>query len=86
MKTTVDIPDLLLEDAMKFSGAKTKKEAILVALEKYNHKMRVEAALKLKGSIPDFPSNDEIEAEDIKQSQARAKTWKARSHVSDSHR
>jgi hypothetical protein len=84
MKTTIDIPDQLLEDAMRYSGAKTKKEAVLKAVEEYNHRNKVEAFLKLRGSMPDFPSNDEIEAVDLKDAVVNSKSWKlsdaARSH------
>ena len=33
MKTTVDIPDKMLRDAMRHTKAKTKREAIVKALE-----------------------------------------------------
>jgi Arc/MetJ family transcription regulator len=35
MKTTIDIPDAALADAMRFTGAKTKREAVVKALEGY---------------------------------------------------
>jgi hypothetical protein len=76
MKTTIDIPDQLLEDAMRYSGAKTKKEAVLKAVEEYNHRNKVEAFLQLRGSMPDFPSNDEIETVDLKDAVVNSKSWK----------
>ena len=66
MKTTIDIPERALEDAIRFTGAKTKREAILTALEDFNRRMRVEALIEMAGSMPDFPSNEEVEAADIK--------------------
>jgi Arc/MetJ family transcription regulator len=65
MKTTIDIPDELLADAMRFTGAKTKREAVVRAMEDFNRARKVEALLKLAGSIPNFPTNDEIEAGDL---------------------
>jgi Arc/MetJ family transcription regulator len=65
MKTTIDIPDDVLADAMRFTGAKTKREAVVKAMEDFNRARKVEALLKLAGSIPDFPTNDEIEAGDL---------------------
>ncbi|MFT4176404.1 MAG: type II toxin-antitoxin system VapB family antitoxin [Luteolibacter sp.] len=66
MKTTVDIPEKVLADAMRFSKAKTKREAILTAMEEYNRRQRVEAFIReTAGAFPDFPSNDEIEAADV---------------------
>ena len=36
MKTTIDIPEKVMSEAIKHTGAKTKKEAIVTAVEKYN--------------------------------------------------
>jgi hypothetical protein len=36
MKTTVDIPDRELEDAIRFTGARTKREAIVTAIGDFN--------------------------------------------------
>ena len=33
MKTTIDIPDATMEQAMKFTGAKTKREAVVTAMD-----------------------------------------------------
>ena len=41
MKTTIDIPEKMLEEALKYTGAKTKKEAVLTAIEKYNKLRRL---------------------------------------------
>ena len=65
MKTTIDIPEKALEDAMRFTGAKTKREAVVAALEDFNRRKHVEALIEMAGSFPEFPSNDEIEAQDI---------------------
>jgi len=65
MKTTIDIPEKALEDAMRFTGAKTKREAVVTALEEYNRRQRVEELLALGGAFPDFPTNEQIEAGDI---------------------
>lgn len=65
MKTTIDIPEKELEDAMRFTGAKTKREAVVKALEEFNRRKGVEALIAMAGSFPDFPTNDEIEAADL---------------------
>ena len=36
MKTTIDIPEKALADAMRYTGAKTKREAVVKALEEFN--------------------------------------------------
>jgi Arc/MetJ family transcription regulator len=67
MKTTIDIPDQALADAMRFTGAKTKREAVVKALEEFNRLKRVDDFMKLAGTWPNFPTNDEIEAADVEE-------------------
>lgn len=50
MKTTIDIPDDLLQEAMKHSGAKTKKEAVVTAVADYNRRRRMAALTRHLGS------------------------------------
>jgi len=64
MKTTIDIPDAALADAMRFTGAKTKREAVVKALESYNRQHRVQDLVANFGTL-DFASNDQIEAGDL---------------------
>ena len=45
MKTTIDIPEKSLADAMRFIGAKTKREAVVKALEDFNRRQRAEALI-----------------------------------------
>ena len=64
MKTTIDIPDQALADAMRFTGAKTKREAVVKALEEFNRLQLVKEVVASFGTL-DFATNDEIEAGDI---------------------
>lgn len=41
MKTTIDIPIDALEEAMRHSGAKTKREAVVTAIRDYNRRQRI---------------------------------------------
>ena len=66
MKTTIDIPESALADAMRFTGAKTKREAVVKALEAYNRQQRVQDLVADFGTL-DFASNDEIEAGDLEE-------------------
>jgi Arc/MetJ family transcription regulator len=67
MKTTVDIPEDELKDAMRFTKAKTKREAVVKVLEDFNRRRRMAELVKCSGSFSDsFPTNEEIEAIDIK--------------------
>lgn len=67
MKTTIDIPDDELQDAMRFTRAKTKREAVVKILEEFNRRRRMAELVKYSGTFSDrFPTNDEIEAIDAK--------------------
>ena len=60
MKTTIDIPEAELEDAMRLLGAKTKREAVVTALWEFNRRRRMAGLIKHSGSC-DFDTNAEIE-------------------------
>ena len=65
MKTTVDIPENELKDAMRFTKAKTKREAVVKVLEEFNRRRRMAGLLKYSGTFSNrFPTNEEIEAVD----------------------
>jgi Arc/MetJ family transcription regulator len=65
MKTTIDIPENELRDAMRFTKAKTKREAVVKVLEEFNRRRRMADLVKYAGTFSDaFPTNDEIEARD----------------------
>jgi putative antitoxin of VapBC-like toxin-antitoxin system len=67
MKTTVDIPETELKDAMRFTKAKTKREAVVRVLEEFNRRRRMAELVKHSGTFSDsFPTNEEIEAVDAK--------------------
>lgn len=57
MKTTINIPDKSLLEAIKHTGAKTKREAVVAAVDDFNRRRRLEEmAERLHGSCPDFMS------------------------------
>ena len=67
MKTSIDIPEAVLADAMRYTHAKTKRDAVVRALEDFNRKQRMTQLIKYSGTFGDgFPDNDEIEAVDRK--------------------
>ena len=62
MKTTIDIPDITLEEAMKFTGAKTKRDAVVSAVEDFNRRHRLAAlAKRLRGSMPNFMTQKDLQ-------------------------
>ena len=71
MKTTIDIPDATLADAMRFTGAKTKREAVLRALDEYNRQQKVKQVIGSFGTW-DIATNDEIEAADVSEIETRS--------------
>jgi Arc/MetJ family transcription regulator len=50
VKTTIDIPEETLKDAMRFTGARTKREAVLIALEDLNRRMRMAELIRHAGT------------------------------------
>ncbi len=65
MKTTIDIPEKELTDAMRFTKAKTKREAVVKVLEDFNRRRRMAELVKYSGTFSDsFPTNEQIEAAD----------------------
>ena len=67
MKTTIDIPEDELKDAMRFTRAKKKREAVVRALEDFNRRRRMAELVKYSGTFShSFPTNDEIEAFDLR--------------------
>jgi Arc/MetJ family transcription regulator len=60
MKTTVDIPENLLKAAMRYSGASTKREAVLAALEDFNRRHQQADLIKYLGTLRDFITPEEL--------------------------
>ena len=61
MKTTVDIPDKELADAMKFTRAKTKREAIVTAIAEFNRRRRMSELTKYSGSSKSLMTTSELQ-------------------------
>ncbi len=51
MRTTLVIKDELLSEVKTLSGAKTKKDAVEIALEEFIRRRRARKLLELKGKI-----------------------------------
>jgi hypothetical protein len=62
MKTTVNIPDRELEEAMASIGARTKKEAVVAALVEFNRRRRLEGLAAQLGTFEGFPTPEDIES------------------------
>jgi hypothetical protein len=60
MKTTVDIPQDELEDAMRFTRARTKREAIVTAIADFNRRRRMAELVKRARSCAGLMTADEL--------------------------
>ncbi len=61
MKTTVEIPKEELEKLIAFTGAKTKKDAINVAVKSYNKQQRLAVLAEKLGTFDNFIDADELD-------------------------
>ena len=52
MRTTLDLPEDLMQDAMKVSHQKTKTAVIITALEDLVRKSRLQELRQFKGKVP----------------------------------
>ena len=62
MKTTVDIPDEELSDAIRFTRAKTKREAIVTAIADYNRRRRMMELVRYAGTCNELMTAEELQA------------------------
>lgn len=63
MKTTVDIPESDLADAMRFTQAKTKREAIVAAIQEFNRRRRMAELVKHAGTCADLITVEELQSQ-----------------------
>lgn len=60
MKTTLDIPDQELRDVVRFTKARTKREAVVTAVREYNQRKRLAALRKHAGVSETFMTVEEL--------------------------
>jgi len=51
MRTTLDLPNALVEEAMKFSHQRTKTAVLVTALEDFVRKNRIQGLKKFRGKV-----------------------------------
>ena len=51
MKTTLDLPQSLVEEAMKLSRQRTKTAVVIAALEDFVRKIRIQGLKKFRGKV-----------------------------------
>ena len=62
MKTTVDIPENELLDAIRFTGAKTKREAVVSAISDFNRRKRMAELIRYAGTCANLITPQELQA------------------------
>ena len=60
MRTNIDIDDKLMADAMKFTKAKTKGEAIITAITDYNHRHRSQQLTRFAGKLSKMMTKSDL--------------------------
>ena len=60
MKTTIDIPEKELQEAIRHTGAKTKREAVVTALTEFNRRRRLAKLVERFGTFEQFLSHDDL--------------------------
>ena len=63
MKITVDIPDQELEDLIKFTRAKTKREAVNLAIVDFNRRMRMANLIRHAGTCDNLVTPTELQVQ-----------------------
>lgn len=60
MKTTIDIPQEELKEAIKYTGAKTKRDAVVFAIKDFNKRKRLAELAGMLGTFKDFMTQDDL--------------------------
>ena len=60
MKTTIDIPENELQEVIKYTGAKSKKEAVVYAIRDFNKRHQLAEVAKILGTFDDFMTQDDL--------------------------
>ena len=60
MKTTIDIPEKELRDAMKYTGARSKREAVVAALVDFDRRQRLLRLTQQFGTFEELMTHEEL--------------------------
>ena len=60
MKTTLDLPEDLLAETIRRSGARTKREAVMRAMEEFNRRAKLAELADRLGDSDTFMSFEEL--------------------------
>ncbi len=60
MKTTIDIPDQELTEVIRLTGARTKREAVVIAISEFNRRKRLESLADSLGTFESLLTPQEL--------------------------
>jgi len=60
MKTSINLPSEELKSLLEFTGAKTKNQAINLAVKEFNRRQRLERLARKLGKFQEIMSADEL--------------------------
>ncbi|MCP3958334.1 MAG: type II toxin-antitoxin system VapB family antitoxin [bacterium] len=60
MKTSIDIPEEELEEALRHTRARTKREAVVTALTDFNRRRRLAKVVESFGTFEHFLTHEEL--------------------------
>lgn len=60
MKTTIDIPDALLNETIRFSRAKTKRDAVIAAMSDFNRRHRMAKLTRHLGTCKNMMTSEDL--------------------------
>jgi len=78
MRATLNIPDGLIEEVQKITGARTKTEAIVISLKEVIRKKRIENLLAMRGKVEIEDVSEEMEKLELKEMEENDKRWRDR--------
>jgi Arc/MetJ family transcription regulator len=60
MKTTIDIPEEVLEEVIRHTQARTKRDAVVTAISDFNQRKRLERLAEQLGTFENVVSLEEL--------------------------
>ncbi len=61
MKTTINIPDNMLQELMNNTEARTKREAVIAAISEYNRRKSMAQLTDMLGTFVNFMDKDDLD-------------------------
>ena len=78
MRTTLDLDENLVKELMAVTGAKTKTEAVHLAISELLRRKKIEGLLALEGKIRLDLDWRELEERELKDQERQQRRWRGR--------